>query len=387
MSPPPPSSRAVRDGAPADAPSPEPAGLGPAPDAPRPVTLGNVLWPLSLSVGVLVVVGATTFDLATFRELVRQLNPWLVMAAVGTVVTRVAFGALRLHVLSHGRLTVRESVRSQLAWDFFGAVTPSSVGGGPLIVWFLSKDQGVPLGESTSIILFATLLEMLWHATLVLVLLGLSVYVDVFPDAMGAAGFGAMLTVFVLYLAYVAVLTYGTLFNPHLLAVVVGAVFRLRWLRRFRLRAFRVMVEMKARAEILRAESALFYAKGFGLSVVAVDQPVPAAGLPRLERLPGGGPPARVRAGGGAMQLGALAVPTPGGAGGVEALYLLFLGPPLQPQALVAPDAGGLAGPELLRVPRRRIRARRPVTFAAVARRRRPPPLPRPGPRLEAAHD
>ena len=285
---------------------------------------------------VLVAVSYYTFDLGTFRELVRQLNPWLLLAAVGTVVTRVYFGALRLRVLSHGLLSVREGVRSQLAWDFFGAVTPSSVGGGPFIVLFLSKDQGVPLGEATSLILFSTLLEMLWHAMLVPVLLGLSVYVDVFPDAMGAVGFGAMLTAFVLYLAYVAVLAYGTLVDPHLLAAVVGTAFRLKWLRRFRLRALRVMVQMKERAEVLRAESVPFYLKAFCLSVVpwisryllpvfviwsvypAVDK-----GLAFLRSV--------------ALQLGALFLPTPGGAGAIEGLYVLFLGSPLQPQPLVAP--------------------------------------------------
>ena len=327
----PPSDRAVQGENPAGETSPESA-----PDAPRTITLGNILWPLSLSVAVLVVVGYYTFDLGTFRELARQLNPWLLLAAVGTVVTRVYFGALRLHVLSHGLLSVRGAARSQLAWDFFGAVTPSSVGGGPFIVLFMSKDQGVPLGEGTSLILFSTLLEMLWHAALVPVLLGLSVYVDVFPDTLGTIGYGAMLTAFVLYLAYVAVLAYGTLVNPRLLAVVVGAVFRLAWLRRFRLRALRVMVEMKERAAILRAESAGFYLKGFGLSVVpwisryllpvfviwsvypAVDK-----GLAFLRAA--------------ALQLGALFLPTPGGAGAIEGLYVLFLGAPLQPQPLVAP--------------------------------------------------
>ena len=336
MTTPPPADRAVRAGGPADDPPPGPAAPASAADAPRAITFGNILWPLSLSVAVLVVVGYYTFDLGTFTELARQLNPWLLLAAVGTVVTRVYFGALRLHVLSHGRLSVRGGVRSQFAWDFFGAVTPSSVGGGPFIVLFLSKDQGVPLGEATSLILFATLLEMLWQAALVPVLLGLSVYFDVFPDAMGTVGFGAMLTVFVLFLAYVAVLAYGTLVNPRLLAVVVGAVFRLKWLRRFRLSALRVMVEMKGRAQILRAESALFYVKGFCLSVLpwvsryllpvfliwsvypAVDK-----GLAFLRSA--------------ALQLGALFMPTPGGAGAAEGLYVLFLGAPLQPQPLVAP--------------------------------------------------
>lgn len=319
------SDRAARDAA--DASRPEP---------PRTITIASILWPLALSLAVLVVVAYTTFDVGSFGGLVRQLNPWLLLAAVGTVVVRVVFGALRLHVLSHGLLSVRKAARTQLAWDFFGAVTPSSVGGGPFIVLFMSKDQGVPLGDATALIILSTLLEMVWHAMLVPVLLGLSVYVDIFPDAMGTVGFGAMLTAFVAYLAYVAILAYSTLVDPRLLALLVGTVFRLRWLRRFRRRALRVMVEMKARAHILRAESAGFYAKGFVLSVVpwisryllpvfviwsvypGVDK-----GLVFLRSV--------------ALQLGALFLPTPGGAGAIEGLYVLFFGPPLQPQPLVAP--------------------------------------------------
>ena len=333
MSTPPASGRTARDGGPAGAP---PELAGPAPGAPRRITIGAVLWRLGLSLAVLAVVGHYTFDLGTFRELARQLNPWLLVAALGTVVTRVLFGALRLHVLSHGRLAVRQWVRSQLAWDFFGAVTPSSVGGGPFIVLFLSKDQGVPLGEATSVILFSTLLEMLWHAMLVPVLLGLSLSLDVFPEALGTVGFGALVTAFALYLAYVAVLTYGTLVDPHVLAVVVGAVFRLRWLRRFRLRALRVMVEMKGRAGVLRGESAGFYLKGFVLSVVPwVSRYLLPVFLiwsvyPALDK-----PLALARAA--ALQLGSLFLPTPGGAGAIEGLYVLFLGAPLQPQPLVAP--------------------------------------------------
>ena len=38
-----------------------------------------------------------------------------------------------------------------------------------------------------------------------------------------------------------------------------------------------------------------------------------------------------------AMTLGSLVIPTPGGSGGVEGLYALFLGPPIMPKFLVAP--------------------------------------------------
>ena len=305
-------------------------------DAPQRISLGSILWPLALSLAVLAVIGYRTFDPATFGVLARQLDPWLLLAAVGTVVTRVGFGALRLNVLSHGLLSVRQAVRTQFAWDFFGAVTPTSVGGGPFVVAFMSKDQGVPLGDATSLIIFSTLLEMLWHATLVPVLLWLSARLDIFPAALGTVGFGAMLAAFALYLAYVVVLAYSTLVDPRLLAVIVGTVFRVPWLRRFRPRALRVMVGMRERAHVLRAESVAFYVKGFCLSVVPwisrylLPVFVIWSVYPALDKRL-----AFLRSV--ALQLAALFLPTPGGAGAIEGLYVLFFGPPLQPQPLVAP--------------------------------------------------
>ena len=301
----------------------------PIPETRQKIKISNILWPLFLSLSVLVVISYYTFDLGTFKQLLQQLNPWFLLAAVGTVVTRVAFGALRLNYLSHGLLNFRESVRSQLAWDFFGAVTPSSVGGGPFIAVFVSRDRNISLGESTSIILFSTLLEMLWQAFLIPTIVVLSFYFDVFPAAMGTVGFSAMMTAFLIYV-------YSTLINPRFLAVLVGTAFKLPFLRRFRTRALRTMGEMRSRSELLRSETPMYYVKGFLISLVpwlsryALPMFLIWSVYPAVDKL-------LVFLRAAALQLGALFMPTPGGAGAVEGLYLLFFGPPIMPQSLVAP--------------------------------------------------
>ncbi|NNF57519.1 MAG: flippase-like domain-containing protein [Rhodothermaceae bacterium] len=306
------------------------------PLAERKVSVSNILWPLLLSVSVLVVIGYYTFDLQAFRGLLGSLNPWLLLAALGTVGTRVAFGGLRLHYFSHGRLSVRDGLRSQLAWDFFAYVTPSTIGGGPFAAVFVSKDRGLPLGEATSIFLFSMLMDQLWAAFLMPTMVILSFYVGVFPEAMGTIGFATMLTAFVVFVAWVAILAYGTLINPRMLAVLVGTVFRIRWLRRFRTRALRVMAEMRHRSTILRSQPLGFYAKGFLLTLIpwlsryALPVFLIWSVYPSVDKL-------LVFLRAAALQLGALFLPTPGGAGAMEGLYLLFFGPPIMPEALVAP--------------------------------------------------
>lgn len=302
----------------------------------RKISVVNILWPLVLSLGVLVVIGYYTFDLSTFWQLLRELNPWLLLAALGTVIMRVFFGGLRLNYFSHGQLSFRDGIRSQLAWDFFSYVTPSTIGGGPFAAVFVASDRKIPLGDSTSIILFSMLMDQVWAALLMPTMVVLSMYFDVFPDAMGTVGYSAMLTAFVLFVCWVCILGYSTLYNPKFLTAIVGTVFRLKWLRKFRTRALRTMADLRQRAETLRSQSAMFYLKGFGMSIIpwlsryALPVFLIWSVYPVVDKL-------LVFLRAAALQLGALFLPTPGGAGAMEGLYLLFFGSSIQPEPLVAP--------------------------------------------------
>jgi uncharacterized protein (TIRG00374 family) len=300
------------------------------------ISARSIAWPLLLSLATLGVVGYFTFDLASFADVARGFNPWFLAGAVGTVVARVYFGGWRLSYFSRGRLDMRASVRSQIAWDFFAYVTPSTVGGGPFVSVFMARDRGLPLGEATSIILFAMLIDQLVLALSIPVLVVCAAYVDVFPASLGTVGAWSLALVFLGYMAWVLVFAYGTLVRPQLLTWLVGGVLRIRWLRRFRTRGLRVLSDLQARSAVLRAQPLSFYAKGFGLTLVPwvsrylltvfVIRSVYSATDEVLIFLRSA-----------ALQLGALALPTPGGAGGVEGLYVLFFGPDLLPPSLVAP--------------------------------------------------
>ncbi|MDX1545665.1 MAG: lysylphosphatidylglycerol synthase transmembrane domain-containing protein [Rhodothermales bacterium] len=295
-----------------------------------------MLWPLLLSLGVLAVIGYLTYEPDAFRQALQTLNPWWLAAAAGTVVLRVGFGAWRLHYVSHGRLDLAGGLRGQLAWDFFSNVTPSTIGGGPIAAAFLARDRRLPTGEAASIMLFAMLLDQLWFALSIPMLLVGGLYFEIIPRSLGAVGVWTFTAYFVFLMAWVLVFGYFTLFRPHLLERIVNGVFRLRLLRRSRARVAGVMQQLRHRARILRAQRADFYVQGFLLTLAAwvcryllvvfiiwSVYPELDAVLAFLRTM--------------ALTLGSLIMPTPGGAGGLEGLYALFLGPPLVPEALVAP--------------------------------------------------
>lgn len=300
------------------------------------MSIGSMVWPVLLSLAVLVVIGYYTYDPAVFMQLLRQLNGWLLAAALATVGTRIFFGGWRLHHLSKGQLSLKDGLRSQMAWDFFAYVTPSTIGGGPFVAFFIAKDRNLPLGETTSVILFSMLMDQISLGLTIPLLMASSFYLDVFPQTLGTVGYWLLTAFFVGYMVWILVFAYSTLYRPHLLAKMVGKLFGLKWLRRFRKRAITVMGDMQQGAQMLRSQRPGFYVKGAILTLVpwisryALSLFIIWSVYPGVDKL-------LVFLRSIAMNLGSLAMPTPGGAGGVEGLYLLFLGPPLIPEALVAP--------------------------------------------------
>ena len=327
-------------------PEPRPNGSAPpAPDvaarageAPPVLPLRRIFWPLLLSVSVLVVIGYFTFDVEEFRqlELMQRLNPWLAAAALGTLVLRVLFGGGRLAYVSSGRLDLMAGIRGQLAWDFFSNVTPSAVGGGPVAAFYVARDRGITFGEATAFMLFSVLLDQFWFVLTVPLMLISAFYLDLFPSSIGLAGAFTMIGYFVGMMTWSAFFAYAMLFRPVLLEQGADRLFRLRWLRRFHTRVMSEMGQLRHRAEALSRQPSRFFVNGFLLTmggwisryllVVFIVWSV----YPQLDVV-------LFFMRSVAMMLGSLILPTPGGAGGLEGFYVLFLGPPLMPQTLVAP--------------------------------------------------
>ncbi len=295
----------------------------------------TLLIPVLLSLGVLAVITYFTYEPGIFRYIYERLNPYLLAAAVGMVVVRVLTGAYRLRFISHGHLSFVSAVKGQLVWEFFSAVTPTVVGGAPVAAVYIASVQGITVGETTAFMLLSMLLDQLWFALSIPLLLVGSLYVDVYPQAIGVIGRSMLTLFFIGLLCWIVLFAYATLIKPELLQKLILRIFRIRILQRFRERIQIEMELLRSRAAFLRTQPLTFFLKGFVLSVAnwmsrylallfLVWSVYPE--LPRLQFF------LRTIA----MMLTALVMPTPGGAGGVEGLYALFLGP-LMPRGLVGP--------------------------------------------------
>jgi uncharacterized protein (TIRG00374 family) len=298
-------------------------------------SLTNVVVSLLLSVFVLGIIAYLTFDASAFRSMVGQVQPVILVGAVGVAFARIGLGGARLSYVSRGRLSLRGGTRGQLAWDFFSSVTPSVVGGGPIAAFYVARDQNITVGESAAFMFFCILLDQLWFVAAIPVLIVGNLYIDLLPEAAGAVGLWSLMAYFAGLLVWAALYAYATLVRPRLLLGIVHWCLKWPYLRRARTRVMQEMRSYVRRARTLGTQSPSFYVNGFLLTglnwvaryglVVLIVQSV-YVNVDTLTLF--------LRSA--AMMLVGLIMPTPGGSGGIEGLYALFVGP-LIPASLVAP--------------------------------------------------
>lgn len=321
---------------PSESPSTDPDAEGEPPPAQQssPVSVGQIVGSLALSLLVLGIIGYVTFDADTFRNMLRHVRPALLIAAVGMVAARIGFGGGRLSYVSRGRLNFAKGTRGQLAWYFFSNVTPTVVGGGPVATFYVARDGDLPVGEAAALMLFCMLLNQLWFLVAIPILIGAGFRIDLLPEAAGAWGFWSLLACFGGLFLWGLAFAYFTLVRPRHLVELGDWCLQWPLLRRFRERAMREMRSYFRSAKRLGTQSVSFYGWGFLLTaliwlsryalVFFIVRSMYAADVLLLF----------LRSA--AMMLVGLIMPTPGGSGGLEGLYVLFIGP-LMPETLMAP--------------------------------------------------
>lgn len=295
----------------------------------------NLAWPLGLSILALLVIGWITFEPGMFRKMWDDLHGSVLALAVAMVGGRILFGGLRLYHMSHKHLSLWGSIRGQIAWDFASNITPSAIGGAPIAAMFVSREDRLQMGEATAVMLLSMVLDQIWLATMIPALIVLSFYVNIYPEALGWIGSGAFTVYFVGMLIWIGLLIYATLVRPSVIEKGVGRLFDLPLLQRFKSSVTSEMKTLRERAALLRSESPGFFLGGYLLTglmwscrfavLLFVVWSVYDV-IPKLATF------ARAAA----MMLAGLVIPTPGGSGGVEGLYALFVGP-LLPDSLLAP--------------------------------------------------
>lgn len=278
---------------------------------------------ISLSIFTMAAVIYYTYTPGVLDHLVPKRMPGLVIALVVSFL-RVWFSAAKIKFLSGGVIGWMASFRVMLSWDFTSAVTPSTIGGAPMATYAMTK-EGLKLGEATAIILYSVLLDQIYFAIAIPILLISGIYYEVVPANIGLIGEASMILLYVILLSYAGLLAYGVLVNPSAIKKVIKSIFKLPFLRKFQSKINAEAENLEGYAHRLRKKPPSFLLKAFFFSTMSWLARVALPTIVILSLLPAQEVLSVLRSL--AMNLAFLVVPTPGGSGGVEGLFVLFQGP------------------------------------------------------------
>ena len=286
---------------------------------------------ITLSVATMALVIWYTYTPDTLHYLVPKRLPGIFIAIAVTIL-KVWFFAAKIRVLSDKAISFMASARIALSWDFASAVTPSTIGGAPVATYTMTR-EGIPLGRSSAIMLYSVMLDQFWSALAVPIILISGIFYEVVPDEIGLVGTATMFLIYTGLLLYGALLSYGLLVNPKAIKKVIKAIFRLPILRRYSESVNAEAENLESYSHELRKKPMNFVLKAFFYTTMNWLCKVALPVIVVLSLLPG--PEILLVLRSLAMNLAFLIIPTPGGSGGVEGLFVLFLGPLIDRAAFI----------------------------------------------------
>lgn len=290
---------------------------------------------LFISVGLSIATMAFVIWLTYTPGVLHHLKPKRlpgIFIAIAVSFLRLWFAAAKIRYLSENQLGWMASFRVMLSWDFTSSVTPSTIGGAPMATYALTKEK-FALGQSTAIILYSVLLDQLWFATAVPILVICGFFFEVVPNNIGMIGHASMILLYAGLLSYAGLMAYGVLKNPDAIKKVVNFVFKLPFLRRWKGKVSEETDNLIEYAHELRKKPKSFLLKAFFLSTMSWLCRIALPTIVVLSLLPADVILSFLRSL--AMNLAFLIMPTPGGSGGVEGLFAIFQGPLMERKAFI----------------------------------------------------
>jgi uncharacterized protein (TIRG00374 family) len=190
---------------------------------------------------------------------------------------------------------------------------------------YAMNKEGLNLGGATAIMLYSVLLDQIWFAIAIPILLVSGLFFEVVPQEVGFIGEASMFVLYIVLLSYASLLAYGVLVNPAAIKKVVKKLFSLPFLNRMEDRISSEAENLEGYADQLRKKPPSFLLKAFFFSTMSWLARIAIATIVVLSLLPAPEILSTLRSL--AMNLAFLVVPTPGGSGGVEGLFVIFQGP------------------------------------------------------------
>lgn len=241
------------------------------------IKLRNAFYPIIIGLGVVGYLfykefNPSAFDVITFS---RWSVCWLIIAFCFMGMRDFGY-MLRLRVLTEGMLSLRQSFRVIMLWEFTSAITPSAVGGTAVATLYVNK-EGLSVGRSSAVVMITSFLDELYFILffpIVLLIVSPTALFGLGITTGGAVKFSEDLFLFCLIgysvkFIWVALLSYGLFINPRGLKWLLMLIFKLPLLRRWKHGANRAGTDIIHSSREYRKKPFSFWLKAFGTTFLS----------------------------------------------------------------------------------------------------------------------
>ena len=165
-------------------------------------------------------------------------------------------GMYRLRVMSGMPLKFSQLFRIRMLYEFTSAVTPSAAGGSSLEVLFIHR-EGIKVSRATSMTILALFMDEMLMIVLFPFLLLLIPYSELFTSE-GYFQYGylwAFIVGYALKFVWVTILFIGLFCKSTIIVKIIGLIFKLKFLRKYKMRGLRTALEIRNCAREIQHES------------------------------------------------------------------------------------------------------------------------------------
>ena len=197
--------------------------------------MSKIILPVLLGVAVIVYMAFRQFDIEEFRSIKWNERLWFFLGlAILIYVLRHIFYAFRLMVLSNGAFKFKHAVELIFIWEFASSISPTSLGGSAVAVFFLSQEK-ISGAKAVSIVMYTVIVDSFFFLISMIALLMIFGPPLIRPDMTSMfEGYGITYMIVWLFIAtYATILIWG-LFRPRIIQKILFGLSKLPLIRRFK---------------------------------------------------------------------------------------------------------------------------------------------------------
>ena len=226
------------------------------------LSITKIIVPILLGLGVVLFLIFRQLDYNEFALIKWNSRVWFYLGcALFIYVLRHIFYAYRLRILSDYEFGFRHSIELVFIWEFASAISPTSIGGSAVAVFFLSQEK-ISAAKAVSIVLYTVIVDTMFFLVSLIGLFWIFGPRLIRPEMQSMLeGYGITFMLVWLFMLFYGVLLIWGLYRPRVIKRILMTIAKIPFLRKFRHNLYQIGEDVVLTSKEIRLKPFLFHFK------------------------------------------------------------------------------------------------------------------------------